>query len=63
MKPIFEAPNECNEKDCKEFTLDGYDYCEKHQEYFYCECGQELEDAYGSPGDGFCIFCRQPVVF
>ena len=24
----------------------------------YCECGQRLEDAYGEPGDGFCIGCR-----
>jgi ssDNA-binding Zn-finger/Zn-ribbon topoisomerase 1 len=32
--------------------------CEECQECLYCECGNRLEDAYGSPGDGFCIECR-----
>jgi len=32
--------------------------CDKCQEEHYCECGNRLEDSYGSPGDGFCIKCR-----
>lgn len=32
--------------------------CDECYSDLYCECGQRLEDAYGSPGDGFCIKCR-----
>lgn len=35
-----------------------YDICEPCHEHNYCECGQRLEDAYGTPGDGFCARCR-----
>lgn len=31
--------------------------CDECQEHYYCECGVRLEDAYGSPGDGFCRRC------
>ena len=31
--------------------------CDECYEYNYCECGQRLEDSYGSPGDGFCRKC------
>jgi len=50
----------CEHDDCKELapSRDGYDYCETHVDYYYCECGQRLEDAAGSPGDGFCVRCR-----
>lgn len=34
------------------------EYCQSCHEHRFCECGQRLEDAYGSPGDGFCIRCR-----
>jgi hypothetical protein len=34
------------------------EYCERCHEHRFCECGQRLEDAYGSPGDGFCVRCR-----
>jgi len=32
--------------------------CQECQEYYFCECGQRLEDSYGSPGDGFCCIYR-----
>jgi hypothetical protein len=32
--------------------------CDECYENLYCECGTQLEDSYGSPGDGFCIRCR-----
>lgn len=35
-----------------------HDLCETCDEKFYCECGQRLEDSYGTPGDGFCVRCR-----
>lgn len=31
--------------------------CDKCQEHLFCECGQRLEDEYGSPGDGLCRKC------
>jgi len=31
--------------------------CQTCYDNLYCECGQKLEDAYGSPGDGFCRKC------
>jgi hypothetical protein len=31
--------------------------CDPCFEHHYCECGQILEDAYGSPGDGLCRVC------
>lgn len=34
------------------------DLCDTCWDEIYCECGQRLEDSYGSPGDGFCITCR-----
>ncbi len=33
------------------------DYCEACYTEHFCECGQRLEDAYGSPGDGLCRKC------
>lgn len=33
-------------------------YCDECYEHLFCECGQSLEDAYGSPGEGFCTVCR-----
>ena len=50
--------NNCEE--CNQWFKDIYDFnlCLNCFEYFYCECGQRLEDAYGTPGDGFCIKCR-----
>lgn len=33
-------------------------HCDDCYNKFYCECGQRLEDSYGTPGDGFCISCR-----
>lgn len=32
--------------------------CESCFEHLFCECGQRLEDSYGTPGDGFCVRCR-----
>lgn len=32
--------------------------CDECYENNFCECGARLEDAYGSPGDGFCVRCR-----
>lgn len=50
--PILEC-SECNVK-CEV----GEEVCQDCYEHSHCECGQVLEDAYGSPGDGFCIRCR-----
>lgn len=49
----------CEHEGCAELALsaDGYDYCDKHVDHYYCECGQRLEDSYGQPGDGFCRRC------
>lgn len=33
-------------------------YCDACHEHHFCECGQRLEDAWGTPGDGFCARCR-----
>lgn len=33
------------------------DVCPDCFEHHFCECGQELTDSYGSPGDGFCRRC------
>jgi len=32
--------------------------CDSCHENAFCECGNRLEDSYGSPGDGFCGNCR-----
>lgn len=62
---------ECETKDCTN-KVEGYmrskygnpptmyfeEYCDECHEHHYCECGNKLEDAYGTPGDGFCIMCR-----
>ncbi len=53
----MEDKNICEHKDCNEEVVEN-DYCETHYEFYYCECGQMLEDSYGSPGDGFCIKCQ-----
>lgn len=48
-------------EECNEWSKnDVYDYnlCGKCYEHLICECGQRLEDSYGTPGDGFCIKCR-----
>lgn len=34
-----------------------YRVCEACYEHHFCECGQELTDSSGSPGDGFCRAC------
>jgi len=34
------------------------DLCDDCFWHFHCECGQKLEDSYGSTGDGFCVRCR-----
>jgi hypothetical protein len=47
----------CEEKDCEKEAVEK-DYCEEHYEFHFCECGQQLEDSFGTPGDGFCIKCR-----
>lgn len=33
-------------------------YCDSCYDHHFCECGNKLEDAYGSPGEGFCGNCR-----
>lgn len=33
-------------------------HCDECYENLFCECGQRLEDSYGTPGDGFCVRCR-----
>lgn len=33
-------------------------FCQDCFERHFCECGQRLEDSWGSPGDGFCARCR-----
>ena len=46
----------CEEKDCEqEVCGKGYDYCEEHYEYHYCECGQPLGEY---AGEGFCKRCQ-----
>jgi hypothetical protein len=42
-----------------EARLDLYatEFCDTCYEHNYCECGQRLEDAAGSPGDGLCRGC------
>lgn len=47
----------CCEKVCNEEEVEA-GYCEEHYTFYYCECGQRLEDWHGTPGDGFCIKCR-----
>jgi hypothetical protein len=32
--------------------------CQECFDHYYCECGEELCDSAGSPGDGFCARCR-----
>jgi hypothetical protein len=46
----------CIEDDCNMPACD-QDLCEEHLEYYYCECGNKLEDSYGQPGDGLCRSC------
>jgi hypothetical protein len=53
-----EEYNCCEHGGCSELAEPRYDYCDKHIEHYFCECGQPLEDAYGQPGDGFCVRCR-----
>lgn len=31
--------------------------CDTCQDHLFCECGQRLEDEYGSPDDGLCRKC------
>lgn len=52
----------CEGKNCDFTTTDHRDlyngeYCDACFEYYYCECGKRLVDAYGSPGDGLCRSC------
>lgn len=46
----------CEHEQCSEPVVEK-DYCQEHIEHYYCECGQRLEDSYGSPGDGLCRKC------
>lgn len=50
----IETCNECH-KEVEE--LYDHEMCLACVEYNFCECGQRLEDAWGSPGDGFCRRC------
>lgn len=47
----------CEHDDCVLEAVEG-DYCAAHHEHYFCECGTRLEDAAGTPGDGFCARCR-----
>jgi len=48
--------NHCEE--CEKEMEEDHEICDECNEYFFCECGQRLEDEWGTPGDGFCIQCR-----
>jgi hypothetical protein len=47
----------CEECDCYKQNV-YQNICDECLEENYCECGQRLEDSWGSSGDGFCIRCR-----
>lgn len=32
-------------------------YCDDCYSHHFCECGNKLENEYGSPGDGLCRSC------
>jgi hypothetical protein len=34
-----------------------HELCNDCEDFLYCECGVRLEDAAGTPGDGFCQKC------
>jgi len=53
---IFGEYNFCEE--CGIRADLGQELCDECHEHLICECGNRLEDSYGSPGDGFCIMCR-----
>lgn len=53
---MYYGPVQYCEECGKENGLDAV--CEECHENLFCECGQRLEDSYGSPGDGFCLRCR-----
>ena len=47
---------ECEKEVAKKEDLqDGM--CDECYEFNYCECGNKLEDEYGTPGDGLCRAC------
>jgi len=50
---VLEECEEC--KKSTEIHEDGL--CEECYYHFHCECGNRLEDSYGSPGDGLCRAC------
>ena len=52
----YESCEECNA--WVKGGTDDYNLCYTCSEHLICECGQRLEDSYGTPGDGFCIRCR-----
>jgi len=54
----WEEPTYCEECDKVIEPNRDMDLCDECWNTLYCECGQRLEDAWGSPGDGFCIKCR-----
>lgn len=61
--PVTSQLDQIHCENCnKDITDDVYRYdndlCLSCFENTYCECGNRLEDSYGSPGDGFCICCR-----
>lgn len=69
MKPSNEKDQKETEleesfKSCEECGDANEDYdhttslCPACHEFNFCECGQRLEDSWGTPGDGFCIKCR-----
>jgi hypothetical protein len=49
--------DKCFQKGCNEEEAEA-GYCDKHYEFYYCECGQKLEDWWGTAGDGLCVKCR-----
>jgi hypothetical protein len=57
LKVVDPTAYRCGHDDCPGHALAGYDYCEDHVDHYCCECGQRLEDYYGSPGDGLCRRC------
>lgn len=55
LEKLIPAANQCEECDMLAETDNGM--CLKCDELHFCECGQRLEDSYGSPGDGLCRKC------
>jgi ssDNA-binding Zn-finger/Zn-ribbon topoisomerase 1 len=60
LEELIKHCEECEkETDNYYISYGAYFYiCEACYEHNFCECGNRLEDSYGSAGDGFCIRCR-----